>query len=145
MGGKYSRDKGKRGEREVIELLQPVVNQVREVLELPPMQLKRNTLQSDRGGNDIAGLPWLAIEVKFHAKLALNAWWAQTIEQAAREYDGRVAQVPVLFYRTTGRTAWRVRMWGALHGEGRTVATLVDVASDDFLRWFRIQLAARLV
>lgn len=143
MGGKMSRDKGKRGEREIIDLLQPVVNEIREHLQLPEMKLKRNTLQSDSGGSDVAGLPWMALEVKLHATLNLNQWWVQTISQAE---DG---QEPILFYRTD-RKGWRVRMWGWLDAwndryEDRCVASLVDIAPEDFLRWFRARLVHELI
>ena len=78
--GSMARSKGQRGEREIVALLQAVVNEVytaynRKVistteselvqyrtLEVPLLQ--RNTIQSDRGGYDIVGLDWLAPEVK---------------------------------------------------------------------------------
>lgn len=137
MGGKMSRDKGKRAERQVIELLQPVVNEVFQTCGKEPPVLKRNTLQSDGGGSDIAGLPWLAIEVKHHETLNVSAWWAQTLRQCSATQD------PVLIYRSN-RTTWRVRMFGWC-GEftcGHRAA--VDIHAEDFLRWFRNRLVQRL-
>lgn len=138
MSGLMSRNKGKRGEREIVDLLQPVVNEVYELYELPPVKLKRNTLQSDSGGSDIAGLPWLAIEVKYHSKtINLSPWWAQTVAQAEQ------GQEPVLFYRRN-HIAWRVKMFGMLGRAGccRTVPVIVEVP--DFLAWFRARLSQEL-
>lgn len=137
MSGTKSRDKGKRGEREVIELLQPVVNEVRESFGLAPMLLKRNTLQADRGGSDIAGLHWLAIECKYQEQTNTTAWWKQTLEQAQAD------QEPVLFYRRNN-IAWRVKMHGLLGRVscGQQVPVTVDVL--DFIKWFRMRLIQQL-
>lgn len=86
---KFSREKGKRGEREVVHILQAVVNEV--YGEKAP-RIQRNTLQSDKGGYDLVGLEDFAIEVKRHEKLNVKAWWKQTLRQAKGKF-------PVLFYR----------------------------------------------
>lgn len=105
MSGKMARNKGQRGEREIIKLLTPVVDKV--YAEFPelgePPKLQRNTLQSDGGGFDIVGLDWLAIEVKFQENIQINPWWKQTISQA------KPHQMPVLFYRKS-HVKWRVMM-----------------------------------
>lgn len=132
MRGTMSRNKGKRGEREVIDLLQPVVNEVRQHFGLPELILKRNTLQSDRGGSDIAGLPWLAAEVKLHAKPQVEMWWKQTMDQAEAH------QVPVLFYRIDRQRSWTVRMMGTTFYAGSEVHGVCDFNMTFFLRWFRI-------
>lgn len=137
MGGKMSRDKGKRGEREIIDLLQPVVNEVREYLELPSLILKRNTLQSDRGGSDIAGLPWLAAEVKFHDKLNVEVWWKQTQEQC------EAGQVPILFYRTTGQRSWMVRMMTSTIVGPRELIGPANFSMKFFLQWFRVAVMCK--
>lgn len=134
MGGRMSRDKGARGEREVIQMLQPVVNEVYEAHDLDPPQLKRNTLQSDGGGCDIAGLQWAAIEVKWHETLKVPAWWAQTLEQAGAD------KVPVLMYRQNA-LHWQVMMWGQLGAERGSARTMpVTVRARYFLDWFRERL-----
>lgn len=134
MGGTMSRNKGKRGEREIIDLLQPVVNEVRAHFGLPELILKRNTLQSDRGGSDIAGLPWLAAEVKLHAKLQPTQWWKQTQVQAEAH------QVPVLFYRMDRQRSWTVRMMGSVFVGSRELVDVMDFSMEHFLRWFRVVL-----
>lgn len=137
MGGKMSRDKGKRGEREIIDLLQTVVAQVYPLHHKDPPKLKRNTLQSDGGGSDVAGLEWLALEVKYQESNFQPAWWRQCLEQAAQD------RVPVLIYRRNGYK-WKVVMYGLLGGPslGLTVPVTVDI--DCFLAWFRLRLTQEL-
>lgn len=137
MGGKFSRDKGKRGEREIVDLLQPVVNEVYELHGLEPPKLKRNTLQSDGGGSDIAGLLWAAIEVKYHSEISLGAWWAQTIAQAGPD------QEPILFYRRNN-IPWKVKMYGILGKPGCAYTVPVIVDTEHFLAWFRARLSQEL-
>src|SRR5438045_4158293 len=78
MGGLMSRNKGKRAERQVIDLLQPIVDHCYKEAGLKPLLLQRNTVQSDQGGFDIIGLEWLALEVKHQEILNVDAWWQQT-------------------------------------------------------------------
>lgn len=137
MSGNRSRNKGQRGERQVIEMLQPVVNEVYSVHGREAPVLKRNTLQSDGGGSDIAGLPWLALEVKYQEQLSLNTWWAQCLEQAGTVRD------PVLFYRRN-KVAWGIMMYGMLGMPGARFTTRVIVTPEDFLLWFRIRLSQEL-
>jgi hypothetical protein len=75
-------NKGKRAEREIVGLLQPVVNAVYAAAGITPPLLQRNTLQSDRGGYDIVGLDWFAPEVKRCETLSLRTWWEQCKGQA---------------------------------------------------------------
>jgi hypothetical protein len=133
MGGLMSLNKGKRGEREVVKLLQAVVDKVHNEkssgLDCP--RLQRNTLQSDKGGFDIVGLDWLAVEVKYHETLAVKQWWQQTVKQA------KPGQQPVLFYRKS-RSPWHVVTLVQLPGSGRMVKGTVDL--DCFLQDIEEQL-----
>lgn len=137
MGGIKSRDKGKRGEREVIQMLTPIVRQVYELFGEEPPRLQRDTRQSDGGGSDISGLDWAAIEVKYHAAPCVQQWWAQTLRQAGTK------RVPILLYRTNSQP-WRCRMLGLLGmpSAGRTCPVTVDI--EDFLAWLRIRLTEEL-
>lgn len=132
-----SRAKGGAGEREVIQILQPVVNQIFALFGEDIPRLQRNLLQADGGGSDVHGLEWMALEVKYHADLSLNAWWAQTVRQAGNK------RTPILFYRTN-RQPWRACMLGLLGtpSAGRTCRVTVDL--EDFLAWFRIRLTEEL-
>lgn len=132
MGGLTSRNKGKRGEREVVQLLQAVIDAIQTPSEKP--RLQRNTLQSDGGGMDIVGLEGFALEVKYQETLNLEAWWRQTVDQA----KGRL--VPVLVYRKS-RTPWRVRTYGVLPtGGGYGLKTVVDVSMEAFLASLKVRL-----
>lgn len=132
--GRGARNKGKRGEREVIDLLQPVVNQVYESHDMEPPTLQRNTLQSDSGGFDIVGLEWIALEVKrVEQRNAANIdkWWQQTCRQAK-------GACPVLIYRGNNQP-WTIVMYGFVCAPC-LVSCVVRVDLDTFMRWFRTTL-----
>lgn len=131
LSGAGRRNKGKSGERQVIALLQPVVNEVYVAHGLKPPLLERNLLQANLGGCDLHGLAWFAPEVKLCETFALPAWWKQCLTQAG---DTRV---PVLFYRRN-RVDWQVMMHATLR-PGCTAVAIVSVAA--FLTWFRLTLA----
>lgn len=107
--------KGKAGEREVINLLQPGINELLASRGLPPVDMKRNLVQSRSGGCDIVGLPGWALEVKRVAKVTpgfLDKAWEQAKRQAqeAGDSDLGVAFRPALVYRGNQRS-WAVRIW----------------------------------
>lgn len=137
LGGAGRRNKGKQGEREVVALLQPVVNEVYVAHGMDPPLLERNLLQSHLGGCDIHGLEWLAVEVKYQEFTGAppSAWWKQAVEQAG------TTKVPVLFYRRS-RMDWRVVMHAMLC-PGCTAVATVDTSA--FLAWFRLALTRELV
>lgn len=130
------RKKGQRAERMIIDLLQPLVNEAYSAAGRQPPLLQRNLMQSDRGGFDIVGLDWLAVEVKHHENLGqynLDQFWAQTKRQAGP------GQLPVLFYRRNN-VAWRVQTFGYLMADKKRVKTRVDISLDAFLVFFRTRL-----
>lgn len=135
--GSMSRNKGKRGEREVINLLQPIVEQVYAAHDQEPPILQRNTLQSDRGGTDIAGLDWLAPEVKFHKAVSLGPCWRQACGQA------KPHQLPVLFYRNNSQP-WRVMTRLPVVIGDRVVTQVVVLDMIEFLIYFRVRLQYEL-
>lgn len=141
MGGKSSLNKGKSGEREIVKLIQPIVDTCylpyAEILGDAPI-MQRNTLQSHLGGFDIVGLEWFAIEVKRCETLNLNAWWKQTLSQAYKD------QTPILFYRQS-RKAWRVRMTMRESTGLRTFTCVADISIDDFLTYLTARLEDELV
>ena len=141
MGGSMSRNKGKRGEREVINaILQPVVNKVCAALSIEPPILQRNTLQSDCGGCDLVGLEWFAPEVKYQETSHLEQWWRQCVAQA------KPHQTPVLFHRCN-HAKWRVRMFGHLLVNTETfrrVRCPVDIDLGAFVSYFEERLAYEL-
>ncbi len=145
--GSMSRDKGQRAEREVIDMLQPIVSDTHGKLvqtyselnfgDCPVLQ--RNTLQSDSGGCDIAGLEWLSLEVKHHETPQINQWWQQTLRQAGKY------KFPTLFYKAN-RVPWKVRMrlWLPLKGwDGEWVVGDVDPAV--FIKYFSARMESELL
>lgn len=137
MAGLMSRNKGKRGEREVVKLLQPVVNEVYQSLGLEPPALERNLMQSHKGGCDLAGLDWLALEVKYQEQEQMTSWWDQCKRQAKPDRE------PVLFYRKNN-AKWKVRMFGCLVAGGQRVRCPVDITPEAFLAYLRLRLMKEL-
>src|SRR5436190_7891463 len=103
------RSKGQRGEREVVKILQDVVDLVRARYGAEPLVLQRNALQSHLGGCDLHGLDGFAVEVKFVEVEAVGQWWAQAIRQAEKlSQKDRTEVIPILFYRAS-RRPWAVK------------------------------------
>ena len=133
--GKMQRDKGQRGEREIVAMFVEVMEAVERdhggMSKLSEM-VKRNTLQSDRGGFDVANIPLLAVEVKRAETLSLNAWWGQAVEQAKN------GEVPVLFYRQS-RKPWRCVCYTALcEPTGEFIKYVVsNILAEDFIIGYR--------
>lgn len=113
--GKFSRSKGARGEREVVNMLREV---------LPHEDIARNLQQSINGGSDVILVPFY-IEVKKAKKLLLDKWWEQTLEQLPESHF-----TPVLVYKKD-YAPWRARMLHVLRND--MAPTLCDISIDDFL------------
>lgn len=148
MSKSFARDKGARGERSAIALLQPVVNACYEKHGLVPPTLARNSLQSRFGGFDIVGVDWLALEIKNQEKENRSVWWEQTKIQAikaekslGKTYYGPLE--PVLMYKAN-RVAWRVMMHGYLPAGSKRLKATVDISADAFLAWFKLRLTQEL-
>lgn len=88
MTGRYSRNKGAAGERELFAILS-------ERLGIP---IKRGLVSSREGGADSLDIPGFAVEVKRVEKENLPVWWRQACDQAGD-------RLPVLFYRAS-RKPW---------------------------------------
>lgn len=145
MGGSMSRNKGQRGEREVIKLLQPLVDKVYGEMHKNPPELERNLMQTAKGGFDIAGLNWMALEVKYQEAEHIEQWWTQCKEQAMgkNRLTGEIQMVrePILFYRKN-KVAWAVRMYGRLDTGvgGVRIKAPVIISVESFLLWFEHRL-----
>jgi hypothetical protein len=139
----HALNKGKRAEREVISILQPVVTQLYRAAHITPPTLQRNTIQSDDGGCDLVGLDWLALEVKHQETFHLNEWWVQTVTQA---YRGGKRRVPVLWYKRNN-VQWRVRMPGGCGAEHDNVwsQAVVDISYLAFMDYFNARLTHELL
>ena len=134
MAKNFAQCKGQRAERQVIQLLQPVVNEVYEAAGKEPPELMRNLMQSNKGGFDIAGLEWLALEVKHQETLHLNAWWLQCVEQ------GNGKREPILFYKQNN-VKWQIMMFGRLVPGGSTnVRAPCIISIESFMLYFKYRL-----
>lgn len=149
MSGRASVEKGKRGEREIVRALQPIVDRIiGEVNEkrereggeaLETVRLLRNSLQSAVGGHDIIGFDWLSLEVKYQETTFLTNWWHQCLEQTEKH------QIAVLLHRKNG-ARWRCRMNGFLQASnGTKILTPVDISFEAFILWFEHELRSRYV
>lgn len=132
-----ARAKGQRGEREIIDLLQPHINEVSDYNQVEAPFLQRNQLQSHQGGFDICGLPGWAFEVKRVEKDtpgAVDKWWQQCARQAGKDLE------PVLFYRMNNRP-WNVRVFARLDlGDGRRYKVPSDIKMENFIFWLKCRL-----
>jgi hypothetical protein len=129
---KMARNKGKRGEREIADMFIELMIKVEKELwkKGHSDEVKRNTLQSDRGGYDLVGIPGLAIEVKRQETLQLGPWWQQTLAQAK-------GAMPVLIYRAS-RQPWRVRTLAYVAVAGSGCYATSDISIDDFIKSYEI-------
>lgn len=125
-----NRNKGHDGEREVVKLLQPIVELI-----LGEKKLQRNLTQTRQGGHDICGLDFLAIEVKRCETLEVDKWWRQTLKQA-EQADGAI---PVLIYRRN-REKWNVVMFGRVG----TMLCRVQIDMSTFGLWLCEELKDRV-
>lgn len=139
MAATMGQNKGKRGEREIKDLFVDLMHTAELATGRTGVSefVKRNTTQSDRGGDDIVGIPLISIEVKRQETLHLNQWWQQ-----AEKHAVKVAAMPVLIYRQN-RKAWRVQTYAVLCQPKRqsTQWTRVDIELSDFLSWYRAMYA----
>lgn len=140
MGGKASRDKGGRGEREAITVLQPIVDKVTEELGQPQFLLERNTKQRFAPKQyDLIGVPWVALEIKRHESLSgIEGWWRQVQEATNKN------QTSVLMYRQNHQK-WKFRIRVPVRVTDNVfVHMTVTTDTESFLCWFEQLLRAKL-
>ncbi len=124
MSGKASRNKGKRGELEIVHML-------RDNLGLNVNRHLKQYQQAQHGDIEQLVGPYL-IEVKNCASLsAIKAWW----QQACIAADKRDA-VPCLAYKVA-RKGWRFRVplpqaWASGQQWGRELQYTMDLSPDGF-------------
>jgi len=74
--GKFSRDKGARGERELIQELSALLG----------IEAGRNLNQTAVGGADCVEFPGISIEIKRCETLEIAAWWRQCVCNAGERF-----------------------------------------------------------
>jgi Holliday junction resolvase len=94
--GRHSRNKGKRGEREVAKILQTA-----------GFPARRTVQYNGRAGTaDVVGVPGMHIEVKFVEKESVRTWY----KQAERDAEASSEQeIPVVVHRKS-REPWLVTL-----------------------------------
>jgi len=133
-----SRTKGQTGEREVVHLLNGIIEQVlasmpwdEAVATAARLCIQRNQNQSAVGGSDLNGVFGMAVEIKRQENIQIDTWWAQTIAAAKRNNEH-----PVLLYRKNHQP-WRcVTMGNAPLPGGRMGSMRVQFEQDAFSTWF---------
>lgn len=140
MAGNSSRNKGITGEREIINILQPIVDNIYETLapNLNKPLLERNQNQTNKGGYDIIGLDWLGIEIKRQETLQLDSWWKQTVCACKKN------ELPVLIFRQS-RKDWKVITIVDICVHSQIVETQVQISLADFLNLFTIKTRQQLL
>ena len=95
--GKRSRNKGKRGEREVAKILQTA-----------GFPARRTVQYNGRPGTaaDVVGVPGLHLEVKFIEKERIREWYRQAERDATASTDN---EMPVVVHRKS-REPWLVTL-----------------------------------
>lgn len=99
------RNKGQRGEREIVDWCNDVYREVHELLsmQLPPKPIaQRRQNQSAVGGMDIDNTCGYAFEIKRQETLKVNTWWEQCVISASE-----TGKRPVLLYKQS-RKPWQV-------------------------------------
>jgi hypothetical protein len=135
-----ARSKGQRGERQVVKLLQVVVDRVRVSRGLPPIVLQRNALQAHLGGEDIHGLDGFSVEVKWQEIGYSPAWWQQCLTQAERSKAS-----PILFFRAS-QQKWSIKFRAFVNTPLDRDQIEMDLVTniDDFIEWFATAYDERL-
>jgi hypothetical protein len=137
-----SRTKGANAERQVVHLLQPIINEEYAIAGIEPPMLQRNQMQSHMGGYDIVGIDWIALEVKFYKQITdakVAQWWKQCVDQASN------GELPILIYRQNqGR--WHIRMFASLPlaPSAKHIVAPAIVSVESFILWFRYKLKVEL-
>lgn len=137
--GKFSKDKGARGEREVkdmlLGLIEILISNMPHLTEDTKTQMRlciqRNQNQTAVGGHDLNGVFGLSVEVKRVEVPNVNAWWAQCKSQAARNNE-----VPVLLYRGNGHSWTCMTMGHIATPEGTMLSIPITISESDFKAWF---------
>ena len=127
MGAK-SRNKGARGELELLALLSE---------RFPDLPLQRNYDQAAFGGSDLLGLPGVSLEVKRYQRgnVHRQEWWTQACSVATQD------RIPVLAYRFD-RSEWQSVLplqWWAMESVN-DLSMIAIMPLDNFLSEYELRM-----
>lgn len=133
-----ARAKGANGEREVVNLMNRIIDNVLAsqvwddlVISTARSCIQRNQAQSAVGGHDLNGVFGMSVEIKRVENVQVDKWWGQCTEQAKRNNEH-----PVLLYRQNHQP-WRcVTLGHAPLPGGRLSSMRVQMSEADFTVWF---------
>lgn len=133
-----ARNKGANGEREVVRMLNDVIQKVlssqawdENVVKTALACIQRNQNQSAVGGADLNGVFGMSVEIKRVENPLIDQWWKQCTSQAERNKEH-----PVLLYRRNHQP-WRCITIGHAPLPGGRLSTMrVQFEQDSFLVWF---------
>lgn len=132
------RQKGANGEREIYNVLNPIVQNVLRELNYPSdvvnsaaNAIQRNQNQSAVGGNDLTNTFGMSIEVKRQEQLSINSWWKQCLEASERNKE-----LPVLLYRQNNKKWQCVTLGWVDLFDGSQMKVRLTMDWDTFLMWF---------
>lgn len=140
--GANPRTKGQSGEREIADMLNSIIAEVRKgeglaVFDKRDEPFQRNQNQSAVGGDDLTNPICLSIEVKRQEQLSVNSWWKQCLASSER-----FGNVPILLFRQN-RKKWRCCMLAEVPLQPPGVANyksigpvMVEVPIETFKSWF---------
>lgn len=129
------RVKGEDGEREIVNMLKPIVARVLQDYGIKDIDNanyypQRNQNQTAVGGTDIISYGF-DIEVKRHEVLSVNTWWRQVTTSAANS-----GNMPVLLYRQN-RLGWSCIMYTYTRGpNNRFMKVRSEVSLEAFLKLY---------
>lgn len=132
----HAKNKGTRGEMEVIEKLQTMLlawyKENGMARQCP--KLSRNLTQSRDGGADVVGIKGLSIEVKYQEKRFSHMWWRQ-----CRIAATTTGTEPQLWYRANLQS-WRIRMYQLCTVGDKSIRIPVTLDLDAYEAWLRLWL-----
>ncbi len=124
------RSKGQSGEREAIDMLQPIVDSV---FGKGAYNLERNLEQVRHGGADIANCPVFCVEIKRQEQLSKKAWWKQIMAACGKH------EIPVVLYRQN-RKSWQAMIPAYKLVKGSNLNQFVECNIEVYLLYFEEQL-----
>jgi len=133
----HARNKGKRGEREVVALLQGILQANKLTDHFSAENIGRNLSQTRGGGFDIENVPLLAVEVKYQETPNFKSYWNQAYKQALQHCEAFPDDplTPVVFWRKA-RAKWKVLIPAAFLEGCESIPEYIEMDTKTFTYWW---------